>query len=57
MASLVIFRAPSPAKTAHVTYKMEHVWSVNLEYIAVTVTCRVPLTVKTTRVTHRMEHV
>lgn len=29
---------------------------MNLEYIAVTVTCRVPPTVMTTHVTHRMEH-
>lgn len=56
MASLVIFRAPPPAKMQHVTYKMEHVWSVNLAYIAVTVTCRVPPTVITTHVTNRMEH-
>lgn len=30
--------------------------SVNLEYIAVTVTCRVQPTVMTTHVKHRMEH-
>lgn len=56
MASRVTFRVPFPAKIEHVTYKMEHVWSANLEYIAVTVTCRVPPTVMTTNVTDRMEH-
>lgn len=56
MAPRVTFCAPSPVKIAHVTYKVEHVWSVNLGYMAVTVTCRVPLTVKTTHVTDRMEH-
>lgn len=51
----MIFRAPLPAEIAHVTYKMEHVWSVNLKYIAVTVTYYVPLTAMTIHVTYRME--
>lgn len=57
MAPLVTFSAPSPVKIVHVTYKMENVWNVNLEYLAVTVIYRVLPTVKTTRVTHGMEHV
>lgn len=56
MAVIVIFRAPSAVKITHVTYKVEHVWIVNMEYMVATVTCRVPLTVKTTHVTCRMEH-
>lgn len=56
MATRVTLRAPSPVKTANVTYKMEHVWSVNLEYMAVTVIYRVPSTAIRTRVTDRMEH-
>lgn len=57
MAPLVTFSAPSLVKTAHVIYKMENVWDVNLEYMADTVIYRVPPTVKTIRVTHKMEHV
>lgn len=57
MAPLVTFSVPSPVKIAHVTYKMENVWNVNLRYMAVTVIYRVLPTVKIIRVTHRMEHV
>lgn len=57
MALPVTFLAPSPVKIAHVTYKLEHVWSVNLGCMAVTVTYLVPPIVKTTGVTERMEHV
>lgn len=56
MATLVTLRAPLPVKTTNVTYKMEHVWSVNLEYMAVTVIYRVTSTAIRTRVTNRMEH-
>lgn len=49
-------RVQSPVKITHVTYKVEHVLIVNMEYMAITVTCRVLLTVKTTHVTCRMEH-
>lgn len=56
MAMRVIFRAPSAVKIARVIYKVGHVWSVNLGYMAVTVTYRVPSTVSTTYVTHVMEH-
>lgn len=57
MAPPVTFLAPSPVKKTHVTYKVEHVWSVKLVCMAITVIKCVPQTVKTTRVTHRMEHV
>lgn len=57
MAHSVTFRVPSPVKIAHVTYKVEHVWSVNLGCMAVTVTCLVQSIVKKTDVTERMEHV
>lgn len=57
MAPPVTFPAPSPVKIAHVTYKVEHVWSVNLGFTAVSVTYLVPLIVKTTYVTERMENV
>lgn len=57
MAPRVIFRAPSTVKMTYVTFKMEHVWSVNLGYMDLTVTYRVQPTVMTTRATVRMEHV
>lgn len=57
MVPLVTISAPSPVKIAHVKYKMENVWDVNLGYMAVTAIYRVLPTVKTTSVTHRMEHV
>lgn len=47
MALRVIFLAPSPVKVTHVTYKVEHVWSVNLGYMEVTVIYHAPPTVKT----------
>lgn len=57
MAVTVIPHAPSPVKIRHVIYRVENVWSVNMEYLAATVICRVPPTVKTTHVTYRTEHV
>lgn len=57
MAPPVTFLAPSPVKIAHVTYKLEHVWNVNLRCMAATVTYLVLRIVKTTGVTERMEHV
>lgn len=57
MAPPVTFLAPSPVKKAHVTYKVEHVWSVKLVCMAITVIKCVPQTVRTTDVVHRMEHV
>lgn len=56
MGPHVTFCALSPVEIAHVIYKMERAWSVNLGYMVVTVIYRVPPTVKTTSVTHRMEH-
>lgn len=56
MAPRVTFRALSPVKITHATYKMEGVWSAYLGYMALTVTYLVPPTVMTTRVTERMEH-
>lgn len=57
LAPPVTFLVPSPVKIAHVTYKLGHVWSVNLVCMAVIVTYHVPPIVKTTYVTKRMEHV
>lgn len=51
MTPTVTFPVPSPVKIAHVTYKVELVWSVNLGCMAATVTCLVPPIVKTTDVT------
>lgn len=51
MALYVIFNAPSPVKITHVTYKVDHVWIVNMEFMVDTVTCRVQQTVKTTNAT------
>lgn len=56
MALSVISLAPPPVKTTHVIYRAEHVWSVNLGYMAVTVTCPVPSAVKTKHAKYRMEH-
>lgn len=56
MARLVTLPAPWHVKITHVTYKMEHVWSVNMDYMVVIVMYHVPPTVMTTRVTDRMEH-
>lgn len=56
MATRVTLHAPSPVKITYATCKMEHVWSVNLEYMAFTVIYRVPSTATRTRVTDRMEH-
>lgn len=56
MVPHVAFRAPLPVKITYVTYEIEHVWSVNLEYMAVTVIYRVPPTVITMHVTCRMGH-
>lgn len=56
MATRVIFRALSPVKIIHVTYRVDYVWSVNLEYMAVTVIYRVPSTAIRTCVTDGMEH-
>lgn len=57
MALSVMFRAPSPVKVAHVTYRMEHAWNVKTGYMEATVTYHVPPTVRTTHVTYRMENV
>lgn len=57
MALRVINHAHPHVMATDVTYKVEHVWIVNLEYMVATVTCRVPLTVKTTHATCRMGHV
>lgn len=46
-----------PVKIAYVTYKIEHAWSVNLRYKAVTLIYLVPSTVMKIHVTCRMEHV
>lgn len=56
MARLVTLRVQTNVKIEHVTYNMEHVWSVNLDYMAITVNYRVPSTVMTKCVTCRMEH-
>lgn len=56
MATRVTLRAPSPVKMTYVTYRMEHVWSVHLEYMAVTALYLVPQPVMTTRVIDRMVH-
>lgn len=56
MVPRVTFCAPSPVKIIHVTYKLEHVWSVSMDYMAVTVIYRVPPTVMTVYVKERMEH-
>lgn len=57
MALRVIFRVPPPVKITYVTYKMEHVWSVKMESMAIYVICRAPQTVKTAHVTCRTEYV
>lgn len=57
MATLVTLRVQSHVKIKHATYNTEHVQSVNLDYMAITVIYRVPSTVMTTCVTHRMEYV
>lgn len=56
LALSVTVHAPPPVKTTLVTYKVEHVWIVNMEYMVATVTCRVPSTVKTAHAIHKMEH-
>lgn len=55
MAPRVIVVAPLPVKITYVTYKMEHVWSVQQVHMAVTVIYRVPQTVITTHVTQSAE--
>lgn len=57
MAVNVTYHAPLPAKIAHATYKVEHVWCVQMEYLAISVICRAQQTVKTPYVTYRTEHV
>lgn len=49
-------RAQTPVKITHVTYRVEHVWIVNMEYMVTTATCCVQATVKATHVTCRLEH-
>lgn len=56
MAWDVTSPAPLPVKIAYVTYKMEHAWTVDLEYMAATVIYRVQSTVMTINATCRMEH-
>lgn len=56
MATRVTLCALSPVKIIYVTYKMEHAWSVNLEYMVVTALSFVPPPVMTTRVIDRMVH-
>lgn len=56
MVAPVTVRALTPVKITHVTYKVEHVWIVNMKYMVTTATCRVQATVKTTHVTCRLEH-
>lgn len=57
MAVTVTYHVPLPAKIADATYKVEHVWSVQMEYLAISVICRAQQTVKTPYVTYRTEHV
>lgn len=56
LALSVTVHAPPNVKTTLVTYKVEHVWIVNMEYLVDTVICRVPLTVNTVHAIHKMEH-
>lgn len=54
MVFCVIDRVPDSVKATHVIYSLEHVLSVNQDYMVAIVTFRVLLNVKTTRVICRM---